>query len=171
MRWKCRERFPRHRLQRKPLVSDAGMHHGTCVTHVPWCMSGLLTRGGGENVPGIPSACATRNFTYLARATVSVTKWLCWNPKEYWSNRLVHIENKTKQTSQGVFYFFMVSLRHIFRWYSSAKYFTGVEDNLPPLLGSQALTCQSHRKMTLLLHYRPHQSPPFYSGNGLQHEV
>ena len=62
-----RERFPRHRLQRKPLVSDPGIHHGTCATHVPWCLSGLLTRGGGENVPGIPGACATRNFTYLAR--------------------------------------------------------------------------------------------------------
>ena len=34
------------------------MHHGTCVTHVPWCMSGSLTCGGGENVPGIPGACA-----------------------------------------------------------------------------------------------------------------
>ena len=53
-------RFPRHRLQRKPLVSDPGMHHGTCVTQVPRCMSGSLTRSGGENVPG-----ATRNFTYL----------------------------------------------------------------------------------------------------------
>ena len=50
--------FPRHRLQRKPLVSYPGMHHGTCVTHVPWCMSGSLTRGGGENVPVIPGACA-----------------------------------------------------------------------------------------------------------------
>ena len=59
--------FPRHRLKRKLLVSDPGMHHGTCVTHVPWCMSGSLTRGGGENVPGIPSACATGKFTYLAR--------------------------------------------------------------------------------------------------------
>ena len=29
-----------------------------CVTHVPWCMSGPLTRGGGENVRGIPGACA-----------------------------------------------------------------------------------------------------------------
>ena len=67
MRRECRERFPRHRLQRKPLVSDPGMHHGTCVTHVPWCMSGSLTSGGGENVPGIPSACATRNFAYLVR--------------------------------------------------------------------------------------------------------
>ena len=64
--------FPHRRLQKKPLVSDLGMHHGTCVTHVPWCISGSLTRGGGGNVPGIPSACATRNFTYLVRGP-------CWD--------------------------------------------------------------------------------------------
>ena len=29
------------------------MHHGTCATYVPWCMSGSLTRGGEEKVPGI----------------------------------------------------------------------------------------------------------------------
>ena len=28
-----------------PLVSDPDMHHGTCVTHVPWCMPGSLTSG------------------------------------------------------------------------------------------------------------------------------
>ena len=67
MRWECQARFRRHRLQRKSLFSDPGMHHGTCVTHVPWRMSGLLTRGGGKNVPGIPGACATRNFMYLVR--------------------------------------------------------------------------------------------------------
>ena len=50
--------FPRRRFQRKPLVSDPGMHHGTCVTFVPWCMSGSLTCGDGENVPGNPGACA-----------------------------------------------------------------------------------------------------------------
>ena len=71
MRWECRERFPRQRLQRKSLVSDPGMHHGTCVTHLPWCMSGSLTRGDGENVPGSPGACATRKFTYLARGPCS----------------------------------------------------------------------------------------------------
>ena len=49
---------PRRRFQRKLLVSDPGMHHGTCVTHVPWCMSVSLTCGDGENVPGIPGACA-----------------------------------------------------------------------------------------------------------------
>ena len=28
-----------------PWVSDPDMHHGTCVAHVPWCMSGSLTNG------------------------------------------------------------------------------------------------------------------------------
>ena len=28
-----------------PRVSDPDMHHGTCVTHVPWCMLGSLTSG------------------------------------------------------------------------------------------------------------------------------
>ena len=50
--------FPCRRFQGNPLVSDPGMHHGTCVTHVPWCMSGSLTWGDGENVPGIHGACA-----------------------------------------------------------------------------------------------------------------
>ena len=40
------------------------MHHGTCMTHVSWCMPGSLTSGFPlesavrENVPGIPGACA-----------------------------------------------------------------------------------------------------------------
>ena len=28
-----------------PRVSNPDMHHGTCVTHVPWCMPGSLTCG------------------------------------------------------------------------------------------------------------------------------
>ena len=55
-----------------PRVSNLDMHHGTCVTHVPWGMprslnSGFLWSRWGENVPGIPSACTTCNFTHLAR--------------------------------------------------------------------------------------------------------
>ena len=73
MRREYREHFPRHWLQRKPLVSDPGMHHGTCVTQVPWCMSGSLTRGGRENVPFIPGACATRNIRYLVRSPCNYT--------------------------------------------------------------------------------------------------
>ena len=73
MRRECWERFPHHRFRRKPLVSDLGTHYGTCVTHVPWCMSGSLTHVGGENVLGIPCACATREFTYLARGPYRFT--------------------------------------------------------------------------------------------------
>ena len=47
--------FPRCRYQRKPQVSDSGMHHGTCVTHVPWCMSGSLTCGDGKTFPAFPA--------------------------------------------------------------------------------------------------------------------
>ena len=28
-----------------PQVNDPDKHHGTCVTHVPWCMQGSLTSG------------------------------------------------------------------------------------------------------------------------------
>ena len=74
MRRECRERFPRHRLRRKPLGADPSTHHGSCVTHVPWCMSGSLTRDGGENLPGIPGA-STRNFTYLVRGPYRRILW------------------------------------------------------------------------------------------------
>ena len=41
-----------HRLQRELLHNnDPGMHHGTCVTHVPWCMAGSLIRSDGETFP------------------------------------------------------------------------------------------------------------------------
>ena len=62
---------------KKPLASEPGMHHGTCVTHVPWCMSGSLTRVGGGNVSGIPGACETRNFAYMARGPL----WTKWPPR------------------------------------------------------------------------------------------
>ena len=87
MRRECRERFPRHRLQTKPLVSDPGMHHGTCATHLSWCMSGSLNPRWGENVPGIPSACETRKFTYLVRG-----------PR---SNHLLYPEWHTASCTQG----------------------------------------------------------------------
>ena len=60
MHRECRERFTHHRLQRKPLVSDLSMRHARAVMHV-----GIANPRGGEHVPGIPGACATRNFAYL----------------------------------------------------------------------------------------------------------
>ena len=47
--------FPRRWFKRKLLVSDHGMHHGTCVTHVPWCMSESLTCGDGKTFPAFPA--------------------------------------------------------------------------------------------------------------------
>ena len=47
------EHFPATDFNWKLLVSDSGMHHGTCVTHVPWCLSRSLTHVGGEYVHGI----------------------------------------------------------------------------------------------------------------------
>ena len=44
-----------------PRVSDPNMHHGTCVTHVPWCMPGSLTSGflwsrrRGKTFPAFPA--------------------------------------------------------------------------------------------------------------------
>ena len=38
------------------------MHHARAGMH-----AGIANPGGGENVPGIPGACATHNFMYLAR--------------------------------------------------------------------------------------------------------
>ena len=44
-----------------PQVSDLDMHHGTCVTHVPWCMPGSLTSGflwnrwRGKTFPAFPA--------------------------------------------------------------------------------------------------------------------
>ena len=60
-----------------PQVSYPDIHHGTCITHVPWCMPGSLTSGflwswWRENVPGFPGACATHNFTYLVRGPLGV---------------------------------------------------------------------------------------------------
>ena len=66
MRPECRESFFHLRLQGKPLVSDPGMHYSTCIIHVPWCMSGSLTRGGGENVRDIPGACISAHEVCFA---------------------------------------------------------------------------------------------------------
>ena len=52
---------------------DPGMHHGMCVKHVPWCMSGSLTRGGGEKWPR-HSRCMHNPQFYVSG------KWLIYKP-------------------------------------------------------------------------------------------
>ena len=103
----CRERFPCHRIQRKPLVSDPDMHHGTCVKHVPWCMSGFLTHGGMENVSDIPGACTTRNYLYVVRGpcpdekkAYSVIQYVIHLPVVWcfiWATvKIIHFHSKNK---------------------------------------------------------------------------
>ena len=101
MRRECRERFPRHQLQRKPLLSDPGMHSGTCATHVLWCMSGSLTRGGGENFPGISGVCATHNFVYLVRSPCDylVPKVTCMTVVSPTENKLEPISSASRRSS------------------------------------------------------------------------
>ena len=70
--------FPTRRLQREPLVSDPGMHDGTCVTHVPWCKSGSLTCSGGGNVPGIPGTCAPAILRIWQEAHAMLFMGICW---------------------------------------------------------------------------------------------
>ena len=72
MRRECRERFPRHRELTIPTCITARASRTCCDA----CRDGYLAVafevGGGENVSGIPGACATRNFTYLVRGPWAV---------------------------------------------------------------------------------------------------
>ena len=66
-------------------VCDPDMHHGTCVTHVPWCMPGLLNRGflwnrwWGKHSWHSWRMC-NRNFTYLIRGALNISNysWFFW---------------------------------------------------------------------------------------------
>ena len=89
---------------KKSLVSDPGMHHGTCVTHVPRCMSGSLNCGGGKNVPDILGTCAIYNFTYLARDTcigdgLQCAALLAEKIYDYLANPLSDVNMSTVQVS------------------------------------------------------------------------
>ena len=63
-----------------PQVSAPDMHHGTCVTHVPWCISGSLTSGFlwsrrvGKTFPAFPAHAQPIIFTYLVRTPLQ-----CWS--------------------------------------------------------------------------------------------
>ena len=116
MRRECRERFPDHRLQRNLLVSDPDMHHGTCVTHVPWCMSGSLTRDAWENVPGITGACATCNFTYLVRGPCSTFYWIAFlAPGQYDSRIAIEVTLVDIGESTKPIYNDSSTIRNIFK--------------------------------------------------------
>ena len=63
MHRECWERYPRHWLQRKPLVSIPAVGDARAVLSV-----GITNPWWRENVPGIPGTCATHIFTYMQEA-------------------------------------------------------------------------------------------------------
>ena len=83
MRRECRERFPRHCWLAIPI----------CITTRAsrTCRDALRDRyltisfevGGGENVPGIPGACAAPNFAYLVRGPCRSSNESWWLIKRY----------------------------------------------------------------------------------------
>ena len=82
-----RERFHHHRLQRKPLISDPGMHHGTCVTHVPWCMPGPLLAVAGKTFPAFPAHAQPVNLRIWQE-----DHWTLWNTRQWISKKLSPIK-------------------------------------------------------------------------------
>ena len=58
-------------------VSDPNMQHGTCVTHVPWCMPGSQSNGflwrrlRGKRFRH-SRACVIHTFAYLARSPLDI---------------------------------------------------------------------------------------------------
>ena len=67
MRRECRERFSCHRGIAIPTCTTARASRTCRDACRDRSLAGSFEVSGGENVPGIPGACATRNFTYLIR--------------------------------------------------------------------------------------------------------
>ena len=65
-----------------PRVNDPGMHHGTCVTHVPWCMPGSLTndflwsRRRGKTFPAFPAHAQTAILRIWQEAHTEAHWWV-----------------------------------------------------------------------------------------------
>ena len=77
-----------------PQVSDPDMHHGMCVTHVPWCMPGSLTSGflwnrrRGKTFPAFPAHAHPQFYVSGKRPITNV------NFKAFASNFRVKIQKK-----------------------------------------------------------------------------
>ena len=66
-----------------PRVSDPDMHHGTCVTHVQWCMPGSITSVkffplksvAGKTFPTFPTHVQPVILRICKRSIATVTIW------------------------------------------------------------------------------------------------
>ena len=97
-----------HRLERKLLVSDPGMHHGTCITHVPWCMSGSLTAVAGKRSRHSrrmhnPQFCVSVKRLIASQITDNLTYAIFYstNIKTQWLNNLFRLSTKAALCTVG----------------------------------------------------------------------
>ena len=121
MRRECRERFSRHR----------GLAIPICITARAWrtCRDACQDRwlaisfeiGGRENVPGIPGACATRNFAYLVRGPCPnpypITSYGLWDAILDQNITLLH-DNETHQMCNMVRVLFLLLMCQVSVKYS-----------------------------------------------------
>ena len=62
-----------------PPVSDPDIHHGTCVTHVPWCMPGSLTSGFlWSRLRGKRSRCIHNPQFHVSGKRPMALSCACW---------------------------------------------------------------------------------------------
>ena len=91
-----------------PRFSDPDMHHGTCETHVPWCMSGSLTSGFLWNrwrgKRSRHSRCMRNPQFYVSGKRPIVTSW--WK-----RGFLVYLSSRTCYVYEGKFCIKMQSKR------------------------------------------------------------
>ena len=75
-----------------PWVSDPDMHHGMCVTHVPWCTPGSLTssflwsRRWGKTFPALAAHAQPPILRIWQEAHGGKVSWLC-RPAP-WTNQM-----------------------------------------------------------------------------------
>ena len=85
-----------------PRVSNPDMHHGTSVTHMPWCMPGSLTSGFlWSRWQGKPSQHSLRmrnlQFYVSGKRPIEVTKWMAneWTVVKWTKFQTRNINQKT----------------------------------------------------------------------------
>ena len=76
-------------LSPSPQVSDPDMHHGTCITHVPWCMLGSLTSGflwnrrRGKTFPTFPAHAQPAILRIWQEAHGMTSPWFTEIPVQF----------------------------------------------------------------------------------------
>ena len=110
-----------------PRVSDPNMHHGTCVTHVPWCMPGSLTSRflcNGWRGKRSWHSRRKRNPQFCVSSKRPI-ELMAWHLHEQSDNLRVHrangLQNSMKRFQPNYIYMLFVSTNTVCK-YIDAKY-------------------------------------------------